>query len=86
MNREIEQRAWVETWVRRIDRLGLLPVALSFLEIAAAFGFLGSQALFMIQPLLAGIIDDATFERTVTVLDSREWLEQFRIHLEEQGN
>ena len=84
MSREIEQQEWVETLASRIDGLGLLPVALSLLEIAKALGFLGSQMLFIVQPLLTGIVDDATFERTVTLLESQELLERFRIRLEEQ--
>lgn len=59
---------------------------LPLLDIARAFGFLGSQALLMIQPLAAGIVNDVTIERTVTLLDNPELLEQFEACLKgEEG-
>jgi len=82
VNSEAEQRVWVETWARRINALGLSPVALSLLDIAHAFGFLGSQALLMAQPLVTGLVNDTTVERAVTLLDSPELLERLRTYLE----
>lgn len=82
MNSETEQQAWVETWARRIETLGLSPVALPLLEIAYAFGFLGSQALLMAQPLVTGIVSDVTLERAVALLDSPELLDRLRVCLE----
>jgi hypothetical protein len=79
---DTEQHMWVETWARRIETLGLLPVALPLLDIAHAFGFLGSQALLMTQPLLTGMVNDATIERTVALLDSPELLDRIRARLE----
>jgi len=73
---EAEQQAWVETWGRRIEALGLSPVVLSLLEVAHAFGFLGSQALRIAQPLVTGIVNDATLERTVALLDSPDLLKR----------
>ena len=84
VSREIEGQAWVETWARRIETLGLSPVALALVEIAHAFGFLGSQALLVAQPLVAGIVNDATLERTATLLDSPELLDRLRGCLEEE--
>ena len=37
MSRDTEQQAWIETWARHIETLGLSPVALALLEIAHAF-------------------------------------------------
>ena len=82
MSSEAEQQKWVETWARRIDALGLSPAALSLLEVAHAFGFLGSQALLMAQPLVTGLVNDTTVERAVTLLDSPELLERLRTYLE----
>ncbi len=79
---EAEQQAWVETWARRIDALGLSSVTLSLLETARAFGFLGSQALLMAQPLVTDLVNDTTVERAVTLLDSPELLERLRAYLE----
>jgi hypothetical protein len=82
VSREIEGQAWVETWARRIETLGLSPVALALVEIARAFGFLGSQALLLAQPLVTGIVNDGTLERTATLLDSPELLDRLRVCLE----
>jgi hypothetical protein len=86
MSGEVEQQRWVEVWARRIDALGLSPMVLPLLDIAHTYGFLGSQALLMAQPLAAGIVNDATFERTVALLDSPELLEQLRACLEGEEN
>ena len=82
MSKDIEQQAWIETWTRRIETLGLSPVALALLEIAHAFGFLGSQVLLVAQPLVTGIVNDTTLERAVDLLESPEMLERFRVCLE----
>jgi len=82
VSRDTEQQAWIETWARRFERLGLSPVALALLEIARAFGFLGSQVLLVAQPLVTGIVNDTTLERAVDLLESPEMLERFRICLE----
>jgi len=83
---ETEERAWVETWARRIEVMGLSPAALSLLEVAHAFGFLGSQALLMIQPLVTGIVDNATLERAIALLDSPELQDRLRAYLEREEN
>lgn len=82
MSSEPEQQTWVETWARRIEALGLSSVALPLLEVAHAYGFLGSQALLVTQPLITGIVNDTTVERTVALLDSPELLEQLKMCLE----
>jgi len=79
---ETGQQAWVETWARRISALGLSPVVLSLLDIVHAFGFLGSQALLMAQPLMTGIVNETTIERTVALLDSPERLARLKVCLE----
>ncbi|MDY7077123.1 MAG: hypothetical protein SXV54_09390 [Chloroflexota bacterium] len=86
MNNDTQQRAWVKTWARRIKALGLSSVALSLLEIAHAFGFLGSQALLITQPLAAGIVNDSTLEQTLALLDSPELQEQLKLYLEEEDS
>jgi len=82
VSRDTEQQAWIETWARRFERLGLSPVALVLLEIARAFGFLGSQVLLVAQPLVTGVVNDTTLERAVDLLESPEMLERFRVCLE----
>ena len=82
MGNETGQQAWVETCARRINALGLSPVVLSLLDITHAFGFLGSQALLMAQPLMTGIVNETTIERTVALLDSPERLARLKVCLE----
>ena len=87
---DAELPAWADTWVkdlaRRIEALGLSPVALPLLEIARALGFLGSQVLLVAQPLLTGLVNDVTLERTAAFLDHPELLDRLRAQLEgEEG-
>ncbi len=86
MSIKTEQQTWIEVWAKRIDALGLSSITLTLFDIAHTFGFLGSQALLMAQPLVVGIVDDVTIERTVALLGSPELLEQLRICLEEEEN
>ncbi len=82
MSGETEQQAWIESWARRIDALGLSPVVLALSEVARAFGFLGSQALLMAQPLANGMICDTAVERAAALLESPELLERLEACLE----
>ena len=80
---ETEQQAWVETWARRIETLGLSPVVLPLLDVVQALGFLGSQALLLVQPLVAGIMSDTALEQSMALLDNPGLLERLRTCLEE---
>ena len=82
MSGEVEQEAWIETWAKRIDMLGLSLIALPLLQVARTFGFLGSQALLFVQPLASGFVDDRTLERAIALLDNPELLEQLQSCLE----
>ena len=86
MSSEAEQQTWVKGWARRIETFDLSPVALPLLEITQeitqAFGFLGSQALFIAQPLLSGIVNETTVERVATLLNDPTLLEQLKMRLE----
>ena len=86
MNGEIDRGTWVREWAERIETLGLSPLALSLLHVAEAFGFLGSQALLIVQPLTMGIVSETAFERTVTLLESPDLLGELRAHLEGEGS
>jgi hypothetical protein len=85
VSRDTEQQAWIETWAGHVETLGLSPVAVALLEIAHAFGFLGSQVLLVAQPLMAGIVNDTALERAVDLLESPEMLKRFRACLEDRG-
>ena len=77
-----DQHAWVETWARHIEALGLSPVVLPLIEVAQAVGFVGSQALLAVQPLTSGIIDDRGIERAAALLEDPALLAQLRTSLE----
>jgi hypothetical protein len=82
LNGEIDWGTWIEEWAKRIEALGLSPLALALLHVAQAFGFLGSQALLIVQPLATGVVSETTFERTVALLESPELLGELRARLE----
>ncbi|MBU0704764.1 MAG: hypothetical protein KKC18_12960 [Chloroflexi bacterium] len=82
MKSELEQPAWVKAWATRIEALNLSPVALSLIEIARPFGFLGSQALLAAQPLMTGVADDTRFGQILALLEDSETLEQLKTRLE----
>ena len=81
MKDKLEQLVWIETWGRRIAALHLTPIALVLINIIRPFGFLGSQALIMAQPLLTGITDDR-FAQAVALLDDPEMLRHLEMYLE----
>lgn len=76
MNSEAEQSDWVNKLAGRIEQRGASSLALLLIEIARPFGFLGSQMLLMAQPLLTGIVADATVEQTTLLLDNPELLKR----------
>jgi hypothetical protein len=78
---ETEQQGWVEVWARRIEALGLASLVLPLIDTAQAFGFLGSQALVLTQPLANGFVSDEALDRAVTLLDDPVLLEQLRSSL-----
>ena len=86
MNGEIDRRTWIEEWAERIETSGFSSLALALLHVAQAFGFLGSQALLIVQPLATGVVSETTFERTVALLESPELLGELRARLEGEGS
>lgn len=82
MNSEAEQLDWVDKLARRIEQRGASSLALLLIEVARPFGFLGSQALLMAQPLLTGIIDSTTVEQATILLDNPELLNRLSATLE----
>jgi len=67
---------WLDQWAGRIHRSGLAVVALPLLEIGRGLGFLFSQALLLIQPVLAGVVDVHDINRYVAFLDDPAAIEQ----------
>lgn len=82
MELESERRAWVEAYAERIEAVGLSSLALVLLEVSQALGFVGSQALLLVQPLIAGAVGSTTLSRAVCLLESPDLLEHMRTYLE----
>jgi hypothetical protein len=85
MDDEEKQPAWLEMWARRISSPGLSPVVSLLIEIARPFGFLGSQALLMTQPLVTGVAGEETFEQILALLDDPDLLKRLEVCMEEEG-
>ena len=83
MNSETEQLEWVDKLATRIKDRGVSSLALLLIEIVRPFGFLGSQALLVTQPLLTGIVNDLTVEQATVLLDNPDLLNQLSTTLEE---
>jgi hypothetical protein len=82
VNSEAEQSDWVDKLARRIEQRGASSLALLLIEVVRPFSFLGSQALLMAQPLLAGILDNTTVEQATVLLDNPELLNRLSATLE----
>ncbi|MBO9371344.1 MAG: hypothetical protein J7575_09720 [Chloroflexi bacterium] len=59
--------------------LGLDDLSPLFAELAAALGWVGAQALLLLQPLLTGWVDESAIEQAIRRLESpaqhAEWRE-----------
>lgn len=84
MTHKTELQGWIDEWAERIEALNLSPIALPLLEIARAFGFLGGQVLFIVQPLVDDLVSAAAVERTAMLLNDPETLEQLSKRLERE--
>ena len=76
------QQIWVETWARRLDTLGLSVVAFPLFELAQAFGRLGSQVCFLIQPFMADTASESTLSKTAQMLEDPGFYEQLTLYLD----
>ena len=80
---ETEQHMQLIALRRWIEAAGLSSFTPLMLDVVRAFRLLGSQALLIAQPLLRGIIDDATVMRGLSLLEGTDLL---GAHLEGEGN
>lgn len=78
----IGQQIWVETWARRIETLGLSAVAVPMFELVRAFGRLGSQVIFLIQPFMVGTAGGSTLSKTAQMLEDPAFYEQLTLYLD----
>ena len=81
MSSEVTSEAWVEDWAGRIKALGFSPAALFLIEMARAFGTLGSHAVLLAQPLAVGLVDELTLDRLSVLLEERELLDRLEASL-----
>ena len=72
---ETDREQWLDHWAERIHCSGLAPVALTALEIGRGLGFLASQALLLVQPVLGDLVDGATVTRYAALLEDPVSLE-----------
>jgi hypothetical protein len=82
VNSEAEQSNWVDKFAMRIEQKGASSLALLLIEAVRPLSFLGGQALLFAQPLLTGILDDATVEQATALLDNPELLNRLSTTLE----
>ena len=78
----IGQQIWVETWARRIEALGLSAVVFPLFELARAFGRLGSQVMFLIQPFMSDTVSGSTLSKTARMLEDPAFYEQLTLYLD----
>ncbi|HDQ70643.1 MAG TPA: hypothetical protein ENN19_00930 [Chloroflexi bacterium] len=81
---EKETPAWIAVWAEHIATSGLSPIVLPCLDVARAFGFLGSQALLLVQPLAIHLAPESTLERISILLDDPELLRLLQAYLTEE--
>jgi hypothetical protein len=85
---EIVQEQWLDQWAERIDGSGLAIVALPLLEIGRGLGFVASQILLLIQPLLVTGVDKKSIDRYIKLLEDPAAIESLieRIERKATGN
>jgi hypothetical protein len=72
---EADQAQWLDHWATRIYGSGLTAVALPVLQVAQGLGFLASQALLLVQPVLAGLVDATSINRCLVLLEDPTMME-----------
>ena len=82
---EANQEKWLDRWAERIHRSGLSVVVLPLLEVCQGLGFLVGQALLLTQPVLAGLIDEASIDRYVTFFEDPTALERLMERVERKA-
>ena len=81
MSSEVTSEAWVDDWAGRIRALGFSSGALLLVDLARAFGVLGSQAVLLAQPLVGGLVGQVTVDRLSALLEEKELLDRLEVGL-----
>ena len=82
---DANQEKWLDQWAERIHHSGLSAVVLPLLDVCQGLGFLVGQALLLTQPVLAGLIDEASIDRYVTFLEDPTALERLMERVERKA-
>jgi hypothetical protein len=82
---EAGQTQWLDHWATRIHGSGLAVIALPVLEIARGVGFLASQALLLLQPVLAGLVDATNINRCLVLLEDPAMMEGLIERIEQKA-
>jgi len=82
---ESDQEQWLDHWAERIHRSGLALIALPLLQVSRGMGFLVSQALLLVQPVLGGLVDVASIDRYVALLENPLALEELIERIERKA-
>lgn len=80
-----DREQWLDHWAERIHRSGLALIALPLLEVGRGMGFLVSQALLLVQPVLGGLVDVASIDRYVALLENPLALEELIERIERKA-
>jgi hypothetical protein len=72
MTFETGQALWIRDWADRIGALGLSPFVIPLLEIARAFGPVGSHVALAVEPFLSGLDGSGSVRRVASVLEDPE--------------
>lgn len=78
---DIQRAQLIDQWAAQLERWGLAPAAPALFEMLRPFGFLGSQALLVGQPLLSLLVDDQAIQGLSALLDDENALEQIERRL-----
>jgi hypothetical protein len=84
-NLETGQEQWLDDWAERIHHSNLAVIALPLLEIGRGFGFLASQALLLVQPVLGSLVSEAGVARWVALLENPAALEKLIERIERKA-
>ena len=76
----------IEALACRVEALGLTTPAVLMLEAHRPLSFLGSQAIFVLQPLLSFALESQTSREYAELLEDRDNVERLIRRLERQAN
>jgi hypothetical protein len=70
-----EDAALIEAVAERIVRMGMAAPAIFFMESAKPLSYVGSQALVFLEPFVKSVLNLASYDRFVALLEDRHSIE-----------